>query len=331
MDGLPRRMRAAWIEHRGPADAIRHGELPVPTPGPTEVLVGVDAVAVNPVDTFVRSGAYHTPLPFPFVVGRDLVGTVAAAGTGVSGFSVGDPVWSNSCGHDGRQGVTAEFAAVAADRLYPLPSGVDAAAMVALVHPAATAYLALFVHGLLRAGETALVAGAAGHVGRAATVLAARAGARVVATAAAADHGGCRSRGAADVLDYRDPRLAEHLHDALPEGVDVHLDTSGRHDLDLALDLIALRGRVLVMAGLSSRPELPVGTLYTRDARVIGFAISNARVADLADAARRINQLVSDGSLTPGPIEELPLDGAAEAHHRLETGRASGVRLVLRP
>jgi hypothetical protein len=140
-------VRAAYRTELGPPEAIRLGDLPVPEIGPTDVLVEVDAVTVNPVDTLVRSGAYQTPTPFPFVVGRDLVGTVAAVGAGVAGFAAGDRVWCNSLGHGGRQGSFAEYAAVPAERLYHLPDGADPAAAVAWFHPAATAYLALYRHG----------------------------------------------------------------------------------------------------------------------------------------------------------------------------------------
>jgi NADPH:quinone reductase-like Zn-dependent oxidoreductase len=323
-------MRAAYIEQRGPAENIRYGELPVPVPGPTDVLVQVEAVAVNPVDTFVRSGAYPTPLTFPFIIGRDLVGTVAACGPGVVRFRVGDRVWCNSLGHAGRQGAAAEYAVVAAERLYRVPEGVDPAALVAIVHPAASAYLALFVHGRLRAGETVFVAGAAGNVGRAATVLAVHAGARVIATAGAQDLDACRSLGAHVALDYRDPDLARHLKEVAAT-VDLHLDTSSHHDLDLATSLLAPRGRIILMTGLKQHLELPAGALYTRDAHVIGFVISNAGSAELAQAADRINQLVIEGALQPGRIEKLPLSAAAEAHRRLETGGVRGTRLLLMP
>lgn len=153
-------MLAAYITELGSADAIRVGRLPVPQPGPTDVLVHAQAVAVNAVDTFVRSGTYRTPTPFPFVLGRDLVGTVAAVGPGAAPFRVGQAVWCNSLGHGGRQGACAEYAVVPADRLYALPPGVDPVAAVAAVHPAATAYLGLFIHAHLRPGETVFVGGA---------------------------------------------------------------------------------------------------------------------------------------------------------------------------
>ena len=331
MSTLPTQMRAAFIETPGPADAIRYGTLPVPGIGPADVLVLVDAVAVNAVDLFVRSGAYATPLQFPFVVGRDLVGTIAAHGPGVAGLRVGDRVWSSSMGHAGRQGAAAQYAAVAADRLYRLPADVDPVAMASIIHPAAAAYLALTLHARLTAGETVLVAGAAGHVGRAATVLAHRAGAPVIATAGAADLQAWLHLGADVAVDYRDPALPRLLEDAAPSGIDVHLDTSGRPDLDKAVGLLAMRGRIILMAGLTARSILPVGRFYTRDAEIRGFAISNAGVADLAAAAERLNQLVADGSLTPQRIEELPLQAAAEAHRRLENGQGRDVRLVLRP
>jgi len=324
-------MRAAFVDRVGPADSIRTGTLPVPEPGPTDLLVRVDAVAVNHVDTFVRSGAYTTPLPFPFVVGRDLVGTVVSAGPGTPGFAVGDRVWTNSLGHAGRQGATAEYAVVPADRAYRAPEGVDPATLAAVVHPGATAYLAVEVHGAVQPGETVLVEGAAGHVGRAAVLLAARAGARVVGTARTDDADDVRALGADVVVDYRSPDLADELRAAAPDGVDVHVDTSGHHDLDQAVALMAPRGRIVLLAGMSARPELPVGAVYTHDLQLRGFAISVARVDELAAAARRIDQLVADGSLRPRAVEELPLDAAADAHRRLEAGEASGTRLVLSP
>lgn len=330
MSLIPATMRAAWIDQRGSADQIRIEPIAVPTPGPTDVLVKVQYVAVNPIDTFVRSGQYMTPLPFPFVIGRDLVGTVTAVGVGVNRFTVGDTVWANSLGHAGRQGCTSEFAVVAADRLYLLPPEVAPATAIGTFHPAASAYLAMTTHAQTQAGETVFIAGGAGHVGSAAVVIAARAGARVITSAAAADHDYCRSLGADVVLDYRDEQLVDKTAAAAPNGIDVHLDTSAHHELDAAINLLAPRGRVILMAGLGERPVFPVGALYTRDARVLGFAISNASSADLQAAATRINQLLGESALASRQTEILPLSAAEQSHLRLETGKARGVRLVLK-
>ncbi len=328
---LPDRMRAASIDRLGSADEIRCGELPTPTPGPAQVLVRVAAVAVNPVDTFVRSGAFRTAMSFPFVVGRDLVGTVAAVGAESAGFALGERVWCNSMGHDGRQGAAAEYVAVPAERLYRLPEGVDAEPAAAVLQPLATAYLALQVHARLRAGECVFIAGGAGHVGGAAIVLAVRSGACVIASAGSADLAYCRALGAAHAFDYRSDDLAQQLRAAAPGGIDVHVDTSGHHDLDLAVGALAPRGRIVLMSGMGARPTLPVGPLYTRDGSIVGFAISNARVGELADAAREVNRVLAERAYAPRAIEVLPLAAAADAHRRLEAGQARGTRLVLRP
>ncbi|MEU6774967.1 NADPH:quinone reductase [Streptomyces sp. NPDC046759] len=323
-------MRAAYIEELGSADVIRYGEIAAPRPGPTDVLVNVLATTVNPVDTFVRSGLFPTHVSFPFVVGRDLVGTVAEAGPGVAGFRTGDRVWCNSLGHGGRQGAAAERAVVAADRLYHLPEGADPYAAVAVFHPAATAYLALFVHGRLSAGETVLVAGAAGHVGSALVTMAARAGARVLATAGARDAPYCAELGASEVFDYRDPELTERIRGAAPAGLDLCLDTAGVNDLETTVDLLARRGRVVLLAGARTRPVLPAGSLYMNDRSVVGFVISHATCDELAEAAAYINDLVARGALCPRGVECLPLAAAADAHARIERGELRGRRIVLR-
>lgn len=321
-------MWAAYITELGPAEAIRYGELPAPATGPTDVLVNVEAVVANPVDTFVRSGAWPTPTPFPFVIGRDLVGRVAAVGPGAAGFAVGDRVWCNSLGHAGRQGSFAEYAAVPVERLYHLPDRADPLTAVAVAHPAATAYLALFRHGGLLPGETLCVQGGAGNVGTAAIQLASAAGARVIATANAADASWCRTAGAIEVLDYRDPALTDRLRAVAPDGIDVYVDTSGRLDLDLAVDVLAFRGRIVCLAGLGQRPALPVGPLYTRDGRIVGFVISRAGVDELAEAARAVNRFLAAGGLMTRIREALPLDRSAEAHRLVEEGVRG--RVVLR-
>lgn len=324
-------MRAAYIDSPGPASDIRYGELPEPRPGPTDVLVEVLATTVNNVDTFVRSGAYPTALPLPFVVGRDLVGRVVEPGPGAAGHRPGDLVWCNSLGHDGRQGSAAERAVVPADRLYRLPAGVDPAMAVTVLHPAATAYLALFVHGRLRVGETVLVLGGGGNVGTAVVTLAATAGARVVATASAADAEHCRRAEAAEVFDYRDADLAARLRSACPGGVDVHLDTSGRNDIESAIDLLAPRGRLVILAGPRARPVLPSGALYLNDRTITGFVISRATTAELAAAAGTVNRMLAAGRLVPREVVRMPLSAVAEAHRMVERGELRGRRVVLTP
>lgn len=330
--GHPRSpVHAAYINRLGPPSVIHYGELPAPAVGPADVLVAVTVTSVNRVDTFVRSGGYPTPLPFPFIVGRDLAGVVAQVGKEVRGFQLGDRVWCNSLGHNGRQGAAADRVSVPADRLYQLPGGVSPNDAVAVAHPAATAYLGLFVHGRTRVGDVVVVVGAAGNVGSAAVVQAARAGARVLAVAADRDAEYCRRLGARDVFDYRDPGWAAQVRRAAPSGVDVYLDACGENELGRAVELSAVRGRIILLAGADSSPVLPVGPLYMKDGSVRGFAISRASVHELADAAATINELLADGLLSARAVQTFPLDSAGAVHRRVEREGAHGTRFLLRP
>ncbi|MDF5752896.1 NADPH:quinone reductase [Spongiactinospora sp. TRM90649] len=317
-------MRAAYVERLGPASEIRYGELPDPRCGPGEVAVRVAAAAVDGVDTFVRSGAYATPVPLPLVLGRDLVGKTVESDTWV---------WTNSLGHDGRQGASAELACVPADRLYPLPEGVDPLEAVAVLHPAATAYTGLVHHARLRPGETLFVEGGNGAVGRCLIRLAAGLGARVIASArGAAKAETCRAFGAHTVIDSTsaDPRAAlAALAELAPDGVDVYCDTTGRTPPGQAVPTLAVRGRVLVMAGLGGDPApLDAGPLYVHDRSIIGFVISLATTEELAEAAEWINAELTAGLRLGTRV--MNLERAREAHEAVESGTRDGRRLILR-
>lgn len=310
-------MQAAFVNGPGAADDIVVGELPVPVPGPTDVLVRVHAVSANHVDTFVRSGAYATPMPLPFVIGRDLAGTVVEA-PDWSAFRPGDPVWCNSLGHGGRQGSWSQYAVVPVDRLYPLPPGADPVRTVAAVHSAATAYLALHVHARVEAGETAVIGGGAGSIGAIAVRLATAAGLRVIATARPADADRVRALGAEAVLDYADPDLSDRIRDLAPAGVDVFWDTSGKTALADAAEVVAPKGRILITAGRQPQPPASLWRLYTHDVSVIGFVISLASVAELAATAARLDPLLAGEGLPVQVSRVLPLADAAEAHRLVE-------------
>jgi len=312
-------MRAAYFEELGPAEAIRVGDLPIPVPGPADALVAVELAVVNPVDTLIRSGRWRTLTPLPFVTGRDLIGTVQAAGAG-SGYSPGDRVWSNSLGHAGRQGSCAEYAVVPGDRLYRLPDDVVAGEAVTTFHSAGTAFIGLHHRAGARAGQTILVGGAAGGIGSALVRLASEAGLRVIATARPGDQARCLEEGASAVFDFGDPGLVARVREAAPGGVDIHWDTSGRMPLSVMEQLTASGGTIIVTAWAHPQPE-PVSLVpfYTRDISVVGFVISLAAVTELADAARAINRRLSDGGFGPMKSVGKPLEETAEAHALVES------------
>jgi NADPH:quinone reductase-like Zn-dependent oxidoreductase len=323
--------RAAFVTELGPPENIQVGRLDVPAIGATDVLVRTEAVEVNYVDLLVRSGRFPTPTPFPFVVGRDLVGVVAAADPGATGFAEGTRVWCNSLGHGGRQGSFAEDVVVPADRLYRLPDGVEADEAVSVLHGAGTAYLGLFREARVGPADTIVVGGAGGAVGGAAAQLAEAAGARVLATASADDADWCRASGAQEVFDYHDPELIDRLHDAAPDGVDAYWDTSGHQDLSAIAPLLRVGARVVVTAAAAPTPPLPAAQYYTRDVGVHGFAISNASVSELADAARMINARLADGTVSGRIGARMSLTDAAAAHRMLEAGEVRRGRIVLTP
>ncbi len=321
------RRLAAYVEQRGPADSIRIGRLPVPELGPDDVLVAVTAVSVNPVDTYVRSGRYDTPIPLPFIVGRDLVGTVAAMGSAVRELAEGDAVWANSLGHAGRQGAATELAVVPRERLYRLPEGVDPEVVVAVAHPAVTAYLGWFLRARIRPSWTVFVGGGAGNVGISAIEMARFAGARVLASARDSHRDRCRAAGADVVVDYRSPDLARLIGAAAPDGVDVYWDTSGTNDTDVAAAVLKPGGRMLVTAARTP-VTVALAPLYTHDVTIDGFVISRASATEFAQAADLINAMLAAGALTTRITRRLPLDRAAEAHRLLEAGEVDGRMLL---
>lgn len=322
-------MKAAYVDELGSVENIRWGDLPQPVPGPADCLVAVDAVSLNPVDTYVRSGRFETDLPLPFVLGRDLVGTVVTAPAGGSP-AIGARVWCSSLGYDGRQGSWAEFAVVPADRAYPVPDGADSRQLAALAHPATTAWLGCVGHGRVGPGEWVYIGGAAGNVGRAAVTMAAASGAHVVA--------GCRNEHADDVIragaevtvDDRAPDLTARLASLAPGGFDLVWDTSGHHDGPLLAAITAPRARVLLTAAADPSTALPLGALYTKDVSLIGFVMSRTRTDELARAARAIADLVVRGLLTAEIAEVVPLERAQWAHAQMEAGHVRG-RILLEP
>lgn len=334
-------MRAAFLRALGGPEQIEVGDLPVPRPGPGEVLLAVRASILDPVDALVRSGAFPTKAPFPFVLGRDAVGTVVDAGAGAEDL-LGRRMATSSLGHDGRQGAWAGFTLVERERAYPVPEDVVEETLVAALHPASTAHLALHRHGRLTPGQTVLVGGGGGNVGGALVAEAVRAGAQVVATARERDAARVRALGAdrssvgarsgagtVTIVDHTAADAPEQLRSLLEGRADLVVDTSGRLSPELVADLTAVRGRIVVIAAPPSPPRIPLARLYTRDVSLHGFVISHATVDELADAARGTVRLLQETPWRPRITETTDLDAARSLHERLDAGGIEG-RVVMR-
>ena len=330
-------MKAAYIHQPGPPESIVYGDLPDPSPGPTHCLVRVGAVAVNPVDTYIRGGTVPMNLPSPFVVGSDLAGTVVATGSAATRFKPGDRVWGSNQGLLGRQGTFSELVAVDETWLYPIPSGVaeDTAAAVALV--GITAHLGLFRDARVRATETLFVNGGSGGVGSMVVQMAKLTGLRVITTAGSAEKAElCRALGADLVILHREQDLAAALREAAPGGVDVWWETLREPDFDRAVTALGPRGRMILNAGREARPPFPVGPFYVKGCSLHGFVMFMARPDEQRACAEDINRWLGSGQLRPNIDRVLPLAETATAHRLQEenTVLRRGVlhgKLVLKP
>ncbi|HTU27581.1 MAG TPA: NADPH:quinone reductase, partial [Pirellulales bacterium] len=312
-------MKAAFIRQTGPPENLTYGDLPTPEPAAGQVLVRVGAVAVNPIDTYIRSGAIAMPLGFPFVVGCDLAGKVEKVGSEVKRFKPGDRVWGSNQGMFSRQGTFAEYAAVDEAWLYPLPSGVseEAAAAVALV--AITAHLGLSRAQLL-SGETLFINGGSGGVGSMVVQMAKALGARVVTTAGSEEGlAQCRGMGADLAIDYKREDVAKRVSEFAPKGVNVWWETVREPNFELAVSQLAPRGRMVLMAGRDARPQFPVGPFYVKDCSLYGFAMFNSRADEQRVVADDINRWLASGHLKPQIGARMKLAEAAAAHRLQES------------
>lgn len=320
----------------GGPEVIIYGELPEPKLGPGQCLVKVAAVDVNPIDAYVRSGMVPAELSFPFILGRDLAGTVVATGQNVTRFKPGDRVWATNQGLAGRPGTFAELAAVDEEWLYPIPDGISFEEAVAVSLVGVTAHLGLVQKAKVQAREVVFVNGGAGGVGSCVVQMAKALGARVIATAGTpAKVEACKQLGADLALNYKTDDIAAEVKRFAPHGVNVWWETSRSPDFDRAIGMLAIGGRMVVMAGRDARPPFPVGPFYVKDCQLIGFAMFNATPAQIRAAADQINTWLASRQLKARIDRILPLSEAALAHRLQEestvknTGTVSG-KIVLR-
>ena len=308
-------MKAAYIEETGPPSVIQYGDLPTPEPTGSQVLVKVGAVAVNPVDTYIRNGANYWELPFPFVIGCDVAGTVEAVGPDAKQFQVGDRVWGTNQGLVGRQGTFAEYCAIDECWLYPTPDNVSDETAAANSLVGVTAHLGLFRDAQLQSGETLFVHGGTGGVGSMVLQMAKAAGARVIATAGSEEKAKlCTSLGADEVILYKTQNEVEETQQLAPGGVNVFWETLREPNFDHIVAVMAERGRIVLMAGRDARPEFPVGPFYVKGCSLHGFVMFKASPEELRACADDMNQWMADGQLNARIDRVLPLSEAAQAH-----------------
>ena len=325
-------MKAIRIHEFGAPEVLKLEEVDDLTPGPGQVVVRMHAVGVNPVETYIRSGIYPKP-PTPFTPGSDGAGVIEAVGEGVSQVAVGDRVYLAGS----LSGTYAEQALCNEGQVHALGEKASFAQGAAVFVPYATAYQALFHCGHAAPSETLFVHGASGGVGIAGVQLGRAAGMTVIGTASTE-----RSRqlvaeqGAHQVLDHSAASYLDEVKSLTgDQGVDVILEMLANVNLAKDIDLLAMRGRVVV---IGNRGEKNQGTIeinpraaMMREASVIGMTLRNATPQDHARIHAALVAGLANGSLQPVIGQELPLIEAAEAHRAVSgEGKAYG-KVVLIP
>ncbi len=313
-------MKAAFFDTTGTPDVIRVGDFPTPKPKEGEVLVRVTAASINPIDTYIRSGAAPMPLPKPAITGTDFAGVVEAVGPGVARFKPGDRVWGSNQGLLGRQGTCAEFVCVEEKWAYSTPDGTSDEQVACGALVGITAHLGLFHRANLTKGETVFVNGGTGGVGSMVVQMAKATGARVVCTVGSDEKAKlARDLGADWVVNYKTEDVAARVKEATAGlGINVWYETLPPGEFDKTIELMAARGRIVVMAGRAARPVLPNGPFYVKGLSLVGFAMFNMTAAEQQVCAADIGRWMKTGKLKTLVGARFSLAETAKAHELQE-------------
>lgn len=304
-------MKAAYLTGHGGPEKFQYGEMPDPVAGPGEIVVDIHAASVNAADYKVRLGSYDSKLKFPYILGRDFSGIVAARAADVGDLAVGDAVFG-VC-DAGIEGCYAEKLAIKAAIIARKPERLGHAEAAAMALTSLTAIWALEGTARLKPGETILVQGGAGGVAGFAIQLAKHLGATVVTTASARNHDYVRRLGADRVIDYNAEDFTKTV-----SGCDVVFDTVGGEVQARSYAVLKPGGRLVWIAPAPAGFQPP-----RQDVQVL-----RPRVARDRAHLERMKELFAAGAVWPPAVARYQLADAAEAH-RVSEGRHLQGKLVL--
>ena len=319
-------MKAILIREFGAPGVMQLEDVAPPVAGPGQVVVRVKAAGVNPVDTYVRSGAYARKPPLPHTPGFDVAGVIESLGSGITQLKPGDRVYGFLVA-----GGYAELVVCDESHVRKLPDNVSFEQGAALGTPYTTAWIALFSRVNARPGETALVHGASGGVGIAAVQIARAHGLRVIGTAGTEEGlQAIRDEGAHVALNHHTAGYLDALTQSGGAGApNVVVEMLANVNLDRDLDVIAPRGRIVVV-GNRGRAEIDARKAMGKDASISGVMLFNATPAELHEAQAGIVAGLENGSLKPRIGRRFPLADAAAAHEAVMSPGAMG-KIVLIP
>jgi len=323
-------MKAVLCKSFGPPETLVVEEVAPPAPGPGEAVVAIEAVALNFFDTLIIENRYQLKPPLPFSPGAEFAGRVTAVGEGVRGLEPGAAVMGYSAFGAARQQI-----AVAAEKLVPVPDGLDMKLAAGLTVAYGTSYHALCDRAQLKPGETVLVLGGAGGTGQSAIEIARELGARVIAAASSADKlAFCRELGAAETIDYSREDLKERAK-ALTggKGVDVVYDPVGGPLAEQALRATGWEGRFLVIGFASGEiPKIPLNLPLLKGSEIVGVHW-NAFVERAPERHRaNMETLIgwcAQGRIAPRIHEVFPLAETGAAIAELAARRVKGKVIVV--
>lgn len=326
-------MKAIQVERFGGPECLTLTDVPVPHPGPGEVLVRLAHAGVNYIDVYMRNGSYarsHTyKTPLPMTLGMEGCGCIEQLGDGVTGLAIGETV-----AYCLARGSYAEYAVAPAWKVVPVPAGTDPAVATALMLQGSTAHYLTHSAFPLKRGDVCLVHAGAGGVGQLLIQLAKRAHATVIATVGNADKARiAHERGADHVILYRDVDFGDEVRRLTDgRGADVVYDSVGRDTLPRSLRALRRRGVCISFGASSGQPDAvsvldlaEAGSVFLTRPHLADYMASTeeirARASDLFAAHR-------DGTLHVAIDKKFPLAQAAAAHVTIE-GRATRGKLLL--
>ncbi len=321
-------MRAIQVQHTGEPDVLQLADLPIPHPKANEAVIKVAASGVNFIDTYQREGRYKVPLPF--VLGQEGAGVVTSVGSDVTSVKVGDRVaWA------GVLGSYAEYAAVPADRLVPIPAGVTEQQAAAVLLQGMTAHYLSHDTFPLKRGQTALIHAAAGGVGLLLVQMAHRIGARIIATVSTDEKAAlARQAGADEIILYTKSDFeTETKRITANKGVDVVYDSVGKTTFEKGLNVLRPRGYMVLFGGSSGAvPPFDLIQLSTKGSLYVTrptLGHYTSTTEELHARASAVFAMVAEGKLKLRIEHTYKLTDAQQAHRDLESRKTTGKLLLL--